>query len=209
MVGGRLRCLGSIQHLKNRFGDGLMMHTKLAHIPVEAILDMVDQEFSTKPTLNLTDMQETCRHLGKPERANYLSINHPTAYTLIESLTKNHNVRAKDFCTWWLTENRFEAFQSFLVNAMQRSHGTSQLLERQNDVCRFKLSGSQLLLSSIFSLLEGCKGELHVDEYTVAQTTLEQIFNNFASQQTQEKGVARGLVVAPVPEAHEDYVAVH
>ncbi|OQS04222.1 ATP-binding Cassette (ABC) Superfamily, partial [Thraustotheca clavata] len=195
MVGGRLRCLGSIQHLKNRFGDGLMMHTKLAHVPLDAILDMVDQIFTTKPTLNLTDMQESCRRLGKPERANYISIDHPTAYTLIESLTKNHYVRAKDFCTWWLTENRFEAFQSFFVNAMAQINCTTQILERQNDVCRFKLVGSSLRLSTIFSILERCKSKLHLEEYTVAQTTLEQIFNNFASQQTQEKGVARGMTV--------------
>ncbi|KAI9998021.1 hypothetical protein PInf_002355 [Phytophthora infestans] len=29
MVGGRLRCLGSVQHLKSRFGDGLVFDVKL------------------------------------------------------------------------------------------------------------------------------------------------------------------------------------
>ncbi|KAF0712753.1 hypothetical protein As57867_004679, partial [Aphanomyces stellatus] len=32
MVGGRLRCVGSIQHLKHRFGDGLMMHVRVAPV---------------------------------------------------------------------------------------------------------------------------------------------------------------------------------
>ncbi|CAK4432530.1 unnamed protein product, partial [Aphanomyces euteiches] len=43
------------------------------------------------------------------------------------------------------------------------------------------------------------RARLRLEEYTVSQTTLEQIFNNFASQQTQEKGVARGMQVALLP----------
>ncbi|KDO35461.1 hypothetical protein SPRG_18791 [Saprolegnia parasitica CBS 223.65] len=135
-----------------------------------------------------------------------ISMDHATGYTLMESITKNQYIRARDFCTWWLTEDRFEAFNAFLATAM--GAGNAQLLERQNDVARFKLmSPTKLLLSSVFSMLEGCKAAYHVEEYTVAQTTLEQIFNSFASQQTQEKGVARGVVV-PTSEVHEDYVAV-
>ena len=34
MVGGRLRCLGSVQHLKNRFGRGYLAEMKL-HLPTE------------------------------------------------------------------------------------------------------------------------------------------------------------------------------
>lgn len=37
MVGGRLRCLGSVQHLKHRFGDGLMLELKLMGTPTHDI----------------------------------------------------------------------------------------------------------------------------------------------------------------------------
>ncbi|KAG9415269.1 hypothetical protein AC1031_008713 [Aphanomyces cochlioides] len=47
--------------------------------------------------------------------------------------------------------------------------------------------------SNVFSLIERAKTHLRIEEYTVSQTTLEQIFNSFESQQTQEKGVARGM----------------
>ena len=33
MVGGRLRCLGSVQHLKSKFGEGLMVELSLAPPP--------------------------------------------------------------------------------------------------------------------------------------------------------------------------------
>ena len=35
MVGGRLRCLGSSQHLKTRFGKGFQLEARVAAIPQE------------------------------------------------------------------------------------------------------------------------------------------------------------------------------
>ncbi|KAF0724492.1 hypothetical protein AaE_009782 [Aphanomyces astaci] len=178
MVGGRLRCVGSIQHLKNRFGDGLMMHIKLA-----AVLSAdVDHMISTSPSL------EGVATLTKDQLHG-----HATGYVLAESLGRNDYVRVRDFCAWWLSEDRFEAMAAYLGQSFGEPNVL--LLERQNDLSRFKLVGAKhsLALSNVFSLIESTKTELHVKEYTVSQTTLEQIFNNFASQQTQEMGVARGV----------------
>ncbi|KAG3059526.1 hypothetical protein PC116_g20447, partial [Phytophthora cactorum] len=48
-------------------------------------------------------------------------------------------------------------------------------------------------LSKMFALVEDVKAKMHIREYSVSQTTLEQIFNSFASQQEEEQGVARGV----------------
>ena len=45
----------------------------------------------------------------------------------------------------------------------------------------------------MFSALENNKAALHISEYSVSQTTLEQIFNFFASQQEEEHAQAPGL----------------
>jgi ATP-binding cassette subfamily A (ABC1) protein 1 len=45
MVGGRLRCLGSNQHLKSRFGNGLQMEVKLT-IPGEEVVGQLAQQCS-------------------------------------------------------------------------------------------------------------------------------------------------------------------
>jgi len=44
----------------------------------------------------------------------------------------------------------------------------------------------QFELSSIFSLFEDNKSELFVQDYSVSQTSIEQIFNQFAGQQEEE-----------------------
>ncbi|CAK4089010.1 unnamed protein product [Aphanomyces euteiches] len=194
MVGGRLRCLGSIQHLKNRFGDGLMMHVKLAAVTSDAVAAMISSQMQGETSITKATLDSVCARLGKGLRASHISSDHPTGYVLADLLERQQSLSVKDFCTWWLSEDRFDAFSSYLTSAFAAQQGSAQLLERQNDQSRFKLLSPNLMLSSVFALVEGCKRELHVEEYTVAQTTLEQIFNNFACQQTQERGVARGVI---------------
>ncbi|ETV67436.1 hypothetical protein H257_16318 [Aphanomyces astaci] len=195
MVGGSLSCLGSIQHLKNRFGDGMMMHVWVAPV----LSADVDHMISTSPslegvaTLTKDQLVDVCASLAKPHRADQISMEHATGYVLAESLGRNDYVRVRDFCAWWLSEDRFEKMAAYLGQSFGEPNVL--LLERQNDLSRFKLVGAKhtLALSNVFSLIESTKTDLHVKEYTVSQTTLEQIFNNFASQQTQEMGVARGV----------------
>lgn len=45
----------------------------------------------------------------------------------------------------------------------------------------------------MFGVVEGSKSELRIQEYSIAQTSLEQIFNQFAAQQEEEKGAAAGI----------------
>ncbi|RHY85017.1 hypothetical protein DYB35_007926, partial [Aphanomyces astaci] len=208
MVGGSLSCLGSIQHLKNRFGDGLMMHVRLAPV----LSADVDRMISTSPslegvaTLTKDQLVEVCASLAKPHRADQISMEHATGYVLAESFGRNDYVRVRDFCAWWLSEDRFEKMAAYLGQSFGEPNVL--LLERQNDLSRFKLVGAKhtLALSNVFSLIESTKTDLYVKEYTVSQTTLEQIFNNFASQQTQEMGVARGVEKVA---ADDHYRAMH
>ena len=46
--------------------------------------------------------------------------------------------------------------------------------------------------AAMFAAVEAKKTELKIQEYSIAQTSLEQIFNQFAAQQEEEKGPAGG-----------------
>ena len=46
----------------------------------------------------------------------------------------------------------------------------------------------------MFGIIEKGKDKSHIQEYSISQTSLEQIFNQFASQQTEETGSAVGIV---------------
>lgn len=47
-------------------------------------------------------------------------------------------------------------------------------------------------LSTIFATMEQHKEQLHLQEYALSQTSLEDIFNQFAAEQEEERGVIRG-----------------
>ena len=45
----------------------------------------------------------------------------------------------------------------------------------------------------MFGVVEKGKKNAYIQEYSISQTSLEQIFNQFASQQTEETGAAVGI----------------
>ena len=48
-------------------------------------------------------------------------------------------------------------------------------------------------LSKLFGSIENSKKELKIQEYSISQTSLEQIFNQFAATQNEETGKVRGI----------------
>ncbi|TMW64055.1 hypothetical protein Poli38472_014172 [Pythium oligandrum] len=197
MVGGRLRCLGSVQHLKSRFGDGLVFDVKMTAPSHEELQEVVDRVmFDANAFVSSDEIADKCRIFGNAELASRVSADHPTGYSLAAALERDGFIRGPAFCSWCVEETRFDALHRFLGE----SFGDDNILvmERQNDFCRFKLRGSnaQLRLSTVFDRVERVKSKMHIREYSVSQTTLEQIFNQFASQQSEEQGVARGMMTA-------------
>lgn len=199
MVGGRMRCLGSVQHLKNRFGDGLVFDVKMTAPDAEELATLSQELFggfddNRSTFVTQMELEDKCHAFGSREYAERITASHPTGYSLAAALERDGFIRAPAFCSWLVEERRFDALSEFL----SKSFGNKNVvvMERQNDFCRFKLRGSneQLKLSKVFERIERVKTPMHIREYSVSQTTLEQIFNQFASQQAEEQGVARGMM---------------
>lgn len=102
------------------------------------------------------------------------------------------SVTARLFLGWWIAEDDFERLRQFMM--IEFGANRVQLLERSSSQsCRYRigkpedpdraLADSDCLvnpLAEIFAKIEARKESLRVQEYSVAQTTLEQIFNQFA-----------------------------
>ncbi|KAM9174579.1 phospholipid-transporting ATPase ABCA7 [Mergus octosetaceus] len=127
MVNGRFRCLGSIQHLKNRFGDGYTVVVRV----------------------------------GGPGAA-------PGP---VEGL-------------------------------MQRCVPGAVLQERHGGTLHYRLPSRSCSLANIFSVLAAHRGPCCIQDYSVSQTTLDQVFVRFAREQGDgdpEGDVDPGQDVAAVP----------
>ncbi|XP_066551415.1 ATP-binding cassette, sub-family A (ABC1), member 7 isoform X2 [Amia ocellicauda] len=119
MVNGRFRCLGSVQHLKNRFGDGYTIILRLAEPP-----------------------QQPCP-VEMFIRATFPSI---------------------------------------------------QLKERHQNVLQYQLPSRACPLASIFAVLSQNRQRLGIEDYSVSQTTLDQVFINFAKEQSDDDPLGEGTV---------------
>ncbi|XP_062920691.1 retinal-specific phospholipid-transporting ATPase ABCA4 [Mobula hypostoma] len=136
MVNGQFKCLGTIQHLKYKFGDGYVVTLKIKSSTPGA-----------SPDLNAVE--------------TFIKSNFPD----------------------------------------------SLQIEKHHNTIQYQLSSSSL--AKIFQLLMSNKEQLRIDEYSVSQTTLDQVFVNFAKQQTAEEeslalhpraaGARREVKVTPAP----------
>ncbi|XP_071807326.1 uncharacterized protein [Asterias amurensis] len=109
MVNGRFRCLGSPQHVKNRFGDG---HTLVLRLN------------ETKP--NMTE----------------------------------------------------------IMNFVMTTFPEARLKEKHHNMVCYQLPLTARKLGDVFGSLEAEKDNLGIQEYSISQTTLDQVFVNFAKRQT-------------------------
>ncbi|RLN60218.1 hypothetical protein BBJ28_00003724 [Nothophytophthora sp. Chile5] len=202
MVDGSLRCFGSVPHLKLRFGDGFMMECKLNAPPSALITDLMRQvcdqlqlpieNEGKEAKLAASQLEETCVALGDPQRAQCSALR-------AQVDRGDGSVGLASFCDWWVSEDRMQRLDNFL---RVQFDGVT-LIERQADFCRYKLYGDALnrgnreegendadleegraamQISRMFEVVEEAKAALSIKEYSLSQTSLEQIFNGFARQ---------------------------
>ena len=76
-----------------------------------------------------------------------------------------------------IVQTRVRQLESFL----QQQFGQASLIESVNNFFRYKLPDS-LRISKLFGELERNQERLKLAQYSVKQTTIEQIFINFANQ---------------------------
>ena len=90
---------------------------------------------------------------------------------------------------WWITEVRFIDFMDFL----EEKFASVELLERHGEMVTLRVDTKGMKLSELFSFMEDIKRKCSIEEYSIAQMTLEQIFNFFASQQEEETQHIQGM----------------
>ena len=226
MVGGRLRCLGTSQHLKTRYGSGYECEIKLLPPPPSAAAQVVE---ALRPVLQNADVikrvqvNDCATALGNAARAGQIRED-GSGWAIAAALNKNNGVvPVAEFAAWWSAEQACRV----LVDYMRASFSQCVLAERQGATLRFKVNSTGVPLSSYFEKLENARLFHGVASYTLgqastrtalthppthltpvnllgpwasrpapSQTSLEQVFNGFAAQQGEERGVARGIVNA-------------
>ncbi|RLN96484.1 hypothetical protein BBJ28_00000631 [Nothophytophthora sp. Chile5] len=160
MVDGNLRCFGSIPHLKLRFGDGFMMECKLNTPPSALIADL---------------MRQVCDQLHLP----------------IENEGKEAKLAASQLEEVCVALGDLKRAQDSVLRAqVDRGNGSVGLAsfcdcgnrEEKEADADLEEGRAAMHISRMFEVVEEAKAALSIKEYSLSQTSLEQIFNGFARQ---------------------------
>ncbi|XP_011653436.1 ABC transporter A family member 1 isoform X3 [Cucumis sativus] len=216
MVGGRLRCIGSPQHLKTRFGNHLELEVKPHEIHSEDLYNFCQHiregffDFPSHSRSLLNDI-EVCigaiepitpenqsvseitlsrqmltiigRWLGNEERIKTLvsSSTAPGVFgeQLTEQLFRDGSIPLPIFSEWWLATEKFSEINSFILSSFSGAtfHGFNGLSMKY----QLPYGEDGLSLADAFGHIERNRKQLGIAEYSLSQSTLETIFNHFAS----------------------------
>jgi len=210
MANGRLRALGSAQHLKTKFGQGYQveMKCKLVEKTDQDYIDVVTKlgegrlqandvsesaveegEVNTVKTEDIFfTLDETLAALQNLTGDTYLSgiINdeNPIGYNIHKSATSPVGVSLDELAAFATVELRVRKIAEYVVT----SYTSNIFRERQDTKVRYEVNAEGIKISSIFASLEENKERLLLDDYGVSQTSLEQVFNMHAAEAEKLKG---------------------
>jgi ATP-binding cassette subfamily A (ABC1) protein 1 len=192
MVGGRLRCLGSAQHLKGRYGQGYQLEVKLIAEDSEHIEKLV-QSSGLEMSITAQTAGQACAALGDASLAAHITAEDPVGHNLYNSFLPSGPgfVSSIQFLSWYKAQERASA----LIASITQNWSDACLVERHDRNLRFQLGSTDgVQLATVFTFVEEHRERLGIDDYAVSQTSLEQIFNGFARQQEEETSAVRGIM---------------
>lgn len=196
MAAGRLRCLGSAQHLKTRFGQGFQVEMKLEDVSVEhddfksVILRIaqstcvVSTDTEAAPTYEniVLDLQKVYTALetltGDSSLSCKISLEDPTGYVVYRNAVSPAGASLHEVALFATAELRMTK----LVKFFESRFTSASLRERQDNKVRYEVGSDGTRISNIFAKIEENKVELRCADYGVSQTSLEQVFNMHAAE---------------------------
>jgi len=176
MVNGNLQCLGTSQHIKNKFGGGYEIEIKL-ELPTDAqVNDMLksmnclgDKQLDragVDAVLDKVQLQDLKQEITADGSGS----------AIFSELAKS-TAPARLVAEWIIMESDGIKLKTFL----KQNFGEMTIIEHFQSFFRFRTE-SKIVVGSFFGALEDKKKELNVMQYSIRQTTIEQIFNNFAAE---------------------------
>ncbi|KAF0720764.1 Aste57867_43 [Aphanomyces stellatus] len=191
LVSGRLTCLGTAQHLKQKFGRGFTLDLKLKS-PTTAQLELIAGTAASSH-VSEEDMHKLCNAQGHFDRWDKIQRGTDSGWVLRHYLDKEDgHVPRSVWVHWWAIEDLSNALESFCT---EQIYG-AQLVEHHGEHFRYHIpKAAGHTLTSLFALLESpaAKTSAMIEQYSLSDTTLEEIFNGMAAGQEEEREAVHGV----------------
>ncbi|XP_022152229.1 ABC transporter A family member 1 isoform X2 [Momordica charantia] len=175
------------QNIRERFFDFPSHPRSLLNdleVCIGAIEITAENQSVTEVSLSRQMLTIIGRWLGNEERIKTLVSSPSTApgvfgEQLTEQLFRDGSIPLPIFCEWWLATEKFSEINSFILSSFAGAtfQGCNGLSMKYQLPC----GEDGLSLADAFGHLERNRKQLGIAEYSLGQSTLETIFNHFAS----------------------------
>ena len=182
MVNGNFKCIGTPQHIKSKYGKGFEIEVKLKILRKEEVGEIKKQSgLASTDNVKEEELGAVCEKLKMGKNiAGEIKADGKGSY-LWKDLKERKKLALSSLIEFHETEKRVRGIQE----ALQRKFGRVDVLEQLQSYVRFKTAASRQV-GGVFEYLENQKEILFIQQYSVRQVTVEQIFNKFA----EEEGLA-------------------
>lgn len=182
-VDGNLRCLGSVQHIKARYGGGFEIEVKLEYPTKDTISKMVEEANFKGPLKTFDETKAYLEKVGMGELFAEVK-EHGSGGAMWADL-KKEGINGKQLVEWVLMEKVGKK----MFERVRQEFKDVAIMEHFQSFYRIRIN-SDVRIGKVFGFFEDKKDELNITQYNVMQTSIEQIFNAFVNNSIPVKTLA-------------------
>ena len=181
MVNGEFVCLGKAGQIKEKYGYGYEIEVRIKPISeIKFESTLIEKDLDRNMKINMDNISQILKTLGKENFINELQKGR-FGSKIIREIKINNDIPIRTLVSWvFFVENALK-----FVKKAEKYFETIILTEFIDNNFLFKMKKNQdtKSIGFFFGLFESNKSDCFVTEYSIRQTSLEQIFNMFEDRQ--------------------------
>ena len=188
MVNGEFVCLGRAGQIKEKYGYGYEIEVRIKPLSEEKFERILKQKNLNKDLkITFQNINQILQDIDKPNFINELSKGR-FGSKIIREIQINNDIPIRTLLSWiFFVENAIK-----FIKKAENYFENIILTEFIDNNFLFKMKKNQdtKSIGFFFGLFESNKNECFVTEYSIRQTSLEQIFNMFEDKQRKKNNKA-------------------
>ncbi|EAR97153.2 ABC transporter family protein (macronuclear) [Tetrahymena thermophila SB210] len=180
-VEGILKCIGTVQQIKDKFGEGYEVEIKLNVPSDEQTIEYIQSFGVEKEHISSNIHMKDLGFFLEKMKATHLKAQiqpDKEGSQLYSRLNSTFGVSLVSLAQYIILENLGEQIKKYIKEQL----GDFSVIEHFDDFYRFRIEAS-ISIGKMFEAFEQNKSRLSIQNYSVKQATIEQIFNLFATNQ--------------------------
>ena len=184
MVNGEFVCLGKANEIKNKYGYGYELNLRIKPMSEEQEEELYFKKYNIDRNMkiNMQNLENVLNSINKSSFIDEIALGR-LGEKLIRDMEKNSNgISINSLISWiFYVQNAIKFIEygrdNFSKIIIEENMDNNFLFKMK------KLENDNKSIGFLFGLFETHKDECFITEYSIQQTSLEQIFNSFAQNQ--------------------------